>query len=112
MPIRLQGTVAFEPELVGSLTLLTRAVIAVGLDPDRVVIVMDIASAPTLPFLGAIAYDYLVFTGEQAFTVTEGSDARFLERFIHHIGDGGHGSPSHPHAGVFARLTRWMSPPA
>ncbi|WP_322515894.1 hypothetical protein SR870_23465 [Rhodopseudomonas palustris] len=110
MPILLQGTVAFEPEFVGNLTLLTRTLIARGLDPDCFVIAKDITRAPTLPFVGPVAYDYAVDTGETRFVVTEAGDARFLEAFLRYIGDADEAAPPLVEGGVFSRLTRWMSP--
>ncbi|ABD06028.1 conserved hypothetical protein [Rhodopseudomonas palustris HaA2] len=115
MPIRLQGTVAFEPEFVGNLTMLTRTMIARGLDPDCYVITKDIAAAPTLPFVGTIAYDYAVDTGETQFTVTEADDTCFLGAFLQYIGDTDSDADTAPPLaadGVFSRLTRWMSPQA
>ncbi|MBI5132912.1 MAG: hypothetical protein HZA66_26025 [Rhodopseudomonas palustris] len=112
MPIRLQGTVAFEPEFVGNLTMLTRTMIARGLDPDDYVIAKDIAAAPTLPFVGPIAYDYAVIAGETRIVITEAGDAGFLDEFLRHIGDVDGGAPPLAADGVFSRLTRWMSPQA
>ncbi|MFC0241885.1 hypothetical protein [Rhodopseudomonas telluris] len=112
MPISLQGTVAFEPEFVGNLNMLTRTMIARGLDPDEFVISKDIASAPTLPFVGPIAYDYIVVSGEDEFAVTETGDQCFLERFLHHIGDTADEAAPLVQPGMFARLSRWMSPAA
>jgi hypothetical protein len=111
MPILLQGTVAFEPEFVGNLTMLTRTLIARGLDPDCIVIVKDIASAPTLPFVGPISYDYTVLAGEDEFVIAESGDACFLDALLRRIGDvDAEATPTLPQGGVFARLTRWMSP--
>jgi hypothetical protein len=110
MPISLQGTVAFEPEFVGNLNMLTRTMIARGLDPDEFVISKDIASAPTLPFIGPLAYDYVVFSGGDDFAVTETGDQRFLEQFLGHIGDASDETPPLVQPGMFARLSRWMSP--
>jgi hypothetical protein len=108
----LQGTVAFEPEFVGNLTLLTRAMIARGLDPDRFVIIKDIASAPTLPFVEPACYDYSVFTGEAHYAVTESGDARFLDYFLRRIveNDDDDAPSVALQDGVFSRLSRWMSP--
>jgi hypothetical protein len=110
MPISLQGTVAFEPEFVGNLNMLTRTMIARGLDPDEFVISKDIASAPTLPFVGPMAYDYVVAGGGDEFAVTETGDQSFLEHFLHHIGDTADEAPLPVAPGMFARLSRWMSP--
>jgi len=111
MPIILQGTVAFEPEFVGNLTVLTRTLIARGLDPDCLVINKDITHAPTLPFVGQIGYDYTVLSGEDEFVITETGDARFLEALLSRIGDAdAEATPTLPEGSVFARLTRWMSP--
>ncbi|MGP9812232.1 hypothetical protein ACTZWT_12030 [Rhodopseudomonas sp. NSM] len=126
MPILLQGTVAFEPEFVGNLALLTRTLIARGLDPDCYVIAKDIskdvdrdldkdldkdlALAPALRFVGLVAYDYAVDTGGTRFVVTEVGDARFLEAFLRHIGDPDGAAPALIQGGMFSRLTRWMSP--
>lgn len=110
MPISLQGTVAFEPEFVGNLNMLTRAMLAHGLDPHEVVISKDIASAPTLPFVGPMAYDYTVLGGGDEFAVTETGDQRFLEQLLDRIGDAADETPPPAEAGMFARLSRWMSP--
>ncbi|RJF64412.1 hypothetical protein D4Q52_25315 [Rhodopseudomonas palustris] len=110
MSISLQGTVAFEPEFVGNLNLLTRTMIAHGLDPDVFVISKDIASAPTLPFVGPMLYDYIVVSGGDEFVVTETCDQLFLEHFLHHIGDVADEAPPPVAPGMFARLSRWMSP--
>ena len=111
MPISLQGTVAFEPEFVGNLNMLTRTMIARGLDPDELVISKDIASAPTLPFVGPMAYDYLVVCGTaDEYVVTDSCDQRFLENFLRHIGDIAEETPPPVEPGMFARLSRWMSP--
>lgn len=112
MPISLQGTVAFEPEFVGNLNMLTRTMIARGLDPDEFVISKDIASAPTLPFVGPMAYDYIVASGGDDFAVTDIGDQRFLEHFLRYIGDSSDEVPPPVAPGMFARLSRWMSPAA
>lgn len=112
MPITLQGTVAFEPEFVGNLTMLTRTMIVQGLDPDRIVIAKDIASAPTLPFVGPFCYDYAVSTGDDRFTITASSDTEFLDDFLRRVADDGGPTSAIARDGVFFRLTRWMSPQA
>jgi hypothetical protein len=111
MPIKLQGSVAFEPEFVGHLTLLTRTLIARGIDPDGVTIAKDTACAPPLPFAGPLCYDYHVVTGEDEFVVTGAGDARVLEALLQRF-DEPDGAVPALQDGVFARLTRWMSPPA
>lgn len=112
MPISLQGTVAFEPEFVGNLTVLTRAMIVHGFDPDRIVIAKDIASAPTLPFVGPFCYDYAVSTGDDRFIVTATGDTDFLDDFLRRVIDHDGAARAIAHDGVFSRLTRWMSPQA
>ncbi|MCG6207027.1 hypothetical protein LPW26_20475 [Rhodopseudomonas sp. HC1] len=111
MPISLRGTVAFEPEFVGNLNMLTRTMIARGLDPDEYVISKDIASAPTLPFVGPMAYDYVVIgAADDELIVTDSCDQRFLEHFLRHIGSTVDQTPPPVEPGMFARLSRWMSP--
>jgi hypothetical protein len=110
MPISLQGTVAFEPEFVGNLTMLTRTMIVHGLDPDCIEIAKDIASAPTLPFVGPFCYDYAVTAGDDRFTITASGDTDFLDDFLRRITDHDDGAAHVARDGVFFRLTRWMSP--
>lgn len=109
MPVMLQGTIAFEPEFVGNLAWLTRALIARDIDPDGVTIAKTTVAAATRPT--DLCYAYSVSTGDDEFLVIESSDDRFLEKFLHRI-EQADVPPPLPAKGMFARLTRWMSSPA
>ncbi|PZA09553.1 hypothetical protein DNX69_23745 [Rhodopseudomonas palustris] len=111
MPVMLQGTIAFEPEFVGNLAWLTRALIARDIDPDGVTIAKDAVGVATPPRTDGLCYVYSVSTGDTDFLVIESSDDRFLEKFLNHI-EQADPAPALPAKGMFARLTRWMSPPA
>ncbi|MFT4276091.1 MAG: hypothetical protein QM576_07005 [Rhodopseudomonas sp.] len=111
MPVMLQGNIAFEPEFVGNLAWLTRALIARDIDPDGVTIAKTTAGVAPAPRSTGLCYAYNVSTADDAFLVIETGDDRFLEKFLHHIEQTDIAAPL-PAKGVFARLTRWMSPPA
>ena len=112
MPMMLQGTVAFEPEFVGNLAWLTRALIARDIDPDGVTIAKDLAGVGAPPRAAGLRYVYTVSTGDSDFVVIETSDARFLEQFLGRLESADDTPSALPPKGMFARLTRWMSPPA
>lgn len=112
MPMMLQGTVAFEPEFVGNLAWLTRALIARNIDPDGVTIAKDLAGAGAMPRTSGVRYVYTVSTGDGDFVVIETCDARFLEQFLNRLETEDDAPTALPPKGMFARLTRWMSPPA
>ena len=111
MSIKLQGSVAFEPEFVGQLSMIGRALLEAGLDPADFTIAKHGAQAAS-PEIGSFQYDYTVSTGEEQFTVTEPNDARFLDNLmtrLHHSAATHHGGDA-PAQGLFARVARWMAP--
>ena len=57
MSIKLQGSVAFEPEFVGQLSMIARALLEAGLDPAAFTIAKHGAQADS-PEIGAFQYDY------------------------------------------------------
>ena len=82
MAITLQSTVGgFSPEFMRRLPQLEQAMVAHGLEPSEFVISKDRAS-PSVPFgTGLFFHQYTVSFGEASFTVTEPTDARFLDYF-------------------------------
>jgi hypothetical protein len=114
MPITLQGTAQrFEPDFLRQLPQLERTMTAHGLDPSDVVIAKEPAATANVPFLGPFFYDYTVFLGDESFTVTEPSDARFLEYFYNRLraADAPESSAPPQSDGMLARLSRWMMRP-
>jgi hypothetical protein len=80
--IILQSSVGgFSDEFMRKLPAVERAMIERGLDPSDFVISKDRAS-PSVPFgTGLFFHQYTVSFGEASFTVTEPTDARFLDYF-------------------------------
>jgi hypothetical protein len=114
MPITLQGTGrGFEPGFLRRLPRLEQAMTAHGLDPSDFVIAKEPATTANVPLLGPFFYDYTVFIGEDSFTVTEPTDARFLEYFYNRIlAADTPETPEPPRTdGVLARMARWMMRP-
>jgi hypothetical protein len=111
MSIKLQGSVAFEPEFVGQLSMIARALLEAGLDPAAFTITKHGAQADS-PEIGAFQYDYTVSTGEEQFCVTAPNDPRFLDDLLarlHHSA-AAHQAGEPPAQGLFARVARWMAP--
>jgi hypothetical protein len=108
MSITLQGTSAFEPEFVGQLSRLSRALLDAGFDPATVAI--DKHRASNAAGIGSDRFNYRVRADGANFTITANDDGGFLDRLLTRIHD-----DAHPNAtlaqqpGLFARVTRWMT---
>jgi hypothetical protein len=110
MPIRLQGTLAFEPGFVKKLPKLEQAMVAQGLEPSSFVISKDFATPATMPIVGPFFYDYTVFVGDDYFTVTEPNDLRFLGYLIDRV-LAPEPEPLRKAKTLLARFTRFMALP-
>lgn len=112
MSITLQGSAAFDPEFVGQLSHVTRALLDAGFDPTAFVILKDRAGANDVPAIDAFDYDYTVCFGGERFTVTEPNDQRFLDHLLARIRDHAHDNADvAPPPGLIARMARWMGQP-
>lgn len=112
MSIKLQGNEAFDPEFVGQLSHVTRALLEAGFDPAAFVIAKNRAGAPEVPAIGAFSYDYTVAIEGECFTVTEPNDQRFLDHLLARIRDHAHDNAGvAPAPGLMARVARWIGQP-
>jgi hypothetical protein len=114
--ITLQSTVGgFSPEFMRRLPQVEQAMIAHGLEPASFVISKDLATPPTVPWVGPFFYDYTVFVDGENFTVTEPNDIKFLDYFYERC----IAEDEAPQAleqrrrspGLIRRIFRWMAQP-
>jgi hypothetical protein len=113
MAITLQSTVGgFSAEFMRKLPAVERAMIAHGLEPTQFVISKDLATPPSVPFIGPFFYAYTVFFGDDSFTVTEPNDSVFLDYFLKRCIAADEPEPA-PRArpGLISRIFRWMEQP-
>ncbi|MCK7472695.1 MAG: hypothetical protein MZV49_02200 [Rhodopseudomonas palustris] len=88
MSITLQGTTTFEPEFVGQLSQLGRALLDAGFDPSSVVIVKQRSRTSDG---AAPLFNYIVQNRGAQFTIAPASDdALFLDRLLTRIHDDAH----------------------
>jgi hypothetical protein len=115
--IILQSSVGgFSDEFMRKLPLVERAMVERGLDPSDFVISKDRA-APSVPFgTGPFFHQYTVSFGEASFTVTEPTDARFLDYFYQRcISEEEEDEPlptlRRKPPGLVSRFLHWMAQP-
>lgn len=116
MAITLQSTVGgFSPEFMRRLPQVEQAMIAHGLEPAGFVISKDLATPPTVPWVGPFFYDYTVFVDGENFTVTEPSDIKFLDYFYQRCIAEDEAPQAmaqrRRHPGLIRRIFRWMAQP-
>lgn len=108
MSITLQGTAPFDPEFVGQLSRLGRALLKAGFDPSTVQIVKHRASGAAE--IGGDPFEYLVRVDDIQFEMIAKDDARFLDQLLARIRDGTHVNAAlAQRPGLFARVTRWIT---
>lgn len=107
MSITLQGTTTFEPEFVGQLSQLGRALLDAGFDPSSVVIVKQRSRATD----GAEPlFDYIVQAESTQFTIAAPDDALFLDQLLARIHHDAHANAAlAQRPGLLARVTRWIT---
>jgi hypothetical protein len=115
MSITLQSTVGgFSPEFLRRLPAVEQAMVAHGLEPAQFVISKDRATPPSVPFIGPFFYDYMVFVGDEHFTVTEPNDIIFLDYFHQRCiaeDEDLSAEMTRRSRGLIHRLFRWMAQP-
>jgi hypothetical protein len=114
--ITLQSTVGgFSPEFMRRLPQVEQAMIAHGLEPASFVISKDLATPPTVPWVGPFFYDYTVFVDGENFTVTEPNDIKFLDYFYARCIAEDEAPQAieqrRRHPGLIRRIFRWMAQP-
>ena len=116
MAIILQSSVGgFSDEFMRKLPSVERAMIDRGLDPSDFVIAKDRAM-PSVPFgTGPFFHQYTVSFGEASFTVTEPTDARFLDYFYQRCisaeEEEPKPTPRRRPSGLVSRFLHWMAQP-
>ncbi len=118
MSIILQSSVGgFSDEFMHKLPLVERAMIERGLEPSAFMISKDRASPSSLYVAEPFFYEYTVSFGEARFTVTEPTDARFLDYFHQRCMSDEEEqirplpTPQRKPPGMISRLLRWMAQP-
>ena len=116
MAIILQSSVGgFSDEFMRKLPGVERAMSERGLDPSDFVISKDRASPSVLYGTGPFFHQYTVSFGEASFTVTEPTDARFLDYFYQRCISEEEERPlpalRRKPPGLVSRFLHWMAQP-